>query len=128
MLLGPSIGSFLYAKGGFHLPFFVTGTMYTCIGLLMIPLLPSPSRPPEQTDKSDTIKRMLCNSNITVLCLNLAVIYSAIGYLNSTLAVHLKSYLQMNEYEVGFMFLIAPGVIAIGSPLLGRHSDKRVSK
>lgn len=128
MLLGPSIGSFLYARGGFHLPFFVTGIMYTLIGFLMIPLLPSPNRTPEMTNKSDIIKRMLCNSNVTILCSTLAVIYSAIGYLNSTLAVHLKSYLKINEYEIGFMFLIAPGVIAVGSPMLGRHSDKRVSK
>ncbi|CAD5110980.1 DgyrCDS332 [Dimorphilus gyrociliatus] len=125
MLLGPSIGSFLYARGGFHLPFFVTGTMYTLIGLVMMPLLPSPSRSPEISQKSDLTRKMLCNSIVMILCSSLAVIYSAIGYLSSTLAIHLKSSLGMNEYEIGFTFLIAPGIIAIGSPMLGRYSDKR---
>ena len=35
LLLGPMIGSFLYALGGYQAPFFTLGTIY----LLMFPLL-----------------------------------------------------------------------------------------
>ncbi|XP_065200984.1 MFS-type transporter SLC18B1-like [Planococcus citri] len=122
MSIGPAFGGFMYAFGGFSLPFY-------CLGLFMLLMMPlyfhylpalnsnRPARHPGSFFKLVKIPAIL------VIFLVIVVSSNAWSFLDPTLEPHLRK-LNLSSQQTGFVFLIFSAVYGVFSPIWGIVGDK----
>ncbi|XP_017769285.1 PREDICTED: MFS-type transporter SLC18B1-like [Nicrophorus vespilloides] len=122
MSAGPAIGGFLYAIGGFGLPFYVVGTITLCVAPLNVFLLPS-SKECNVNMKSGSFRSILKIPSVIVTCFIIALVSTTWGFLDPTLEPHLRQY-NLSASNIGLIFLLLSGMYGIFSPFWGWVSDK----
>jgi len=127
LLVGPSIGGWLYAMGGIELPFvFVAGLAFACaIGFLAIRTAPAaPTRTaPSAWSVVRTPAVAECAAYVVVMGATLAM-------LEPVLPLFFSRRLGMSPPQVGLLFGAAAGVLIVMpivyGPLIGRWGNRRL--
>lgn len=122
MMAGPAVGGALYTAGGFGLPFFVMGGIVIIYGLFCLYLMP----PVKDTHNklSKPFYYLLLSPLAVVTGVSIVIGAFSLGFLDPSLAPHLSK-LNLNTWQIGLMFLIAPGVYALTAPIWGWISDSK---
>ncbi len=119
-MIGPAIGGGLYAKGGFRLPFWVTGLALALSTLLVAVVLPAARHKKEERVSLMTILKQPRTWLMIPTALFSA---SSLGFLDPSLGPFLNGQFHLSPSKIGLVFLIAPGVYAVLAPLVGYVGD-----
>ncbi|KAL3889785.1 hypothetical protein ACJMK2_002113 [Sinanodonta woodiana] len=122
MVSGPAIGGFLYASGGFMLPFALIGGL----AIITLPIswvtLPSDDNTVSKEEDVSTWALLKTPSSIVA---SLAILVSAAiwSILDPTLEPHLRQF-NLDPEIIGILFLIMAAAYAVTSPIWGWLADK----
>ncbi|XP_063433423.1 MFS-type transporter SLC18B1-like [Mytilus trossulus] len=122
MMVGPAIGGALYTAGGFGLPFFVMGSVVILYGMFCLYLMPEVKD--HHSKLSKPFYYLLKSPLALVSGFSILVGAFSLGFMDPTLAQHLSK-LDLNTWQIGLMFLIAPGIYAFTAPLWGWITDSK---
>eukprot|EP00794_Sanderia_malayensis_P011822 gene11822-13046_t len=126
MMAGAPIGGFLYALGGFKLPFLVLGSLIVISLFPVYWVLPSDDEDDtEEGANKGALLQALKIPAVFIVAMLTAVGGMALSFLEPTLQGHLQKPFHLNSTKIGLMFLIAPGIYAILAPLIGMVADKK---
>lgn len=118
---GPALGGFLFALGGFHLPFYVIGTLIIFLMPFTKCLINDNVSAGEE--KPGSLKALLCLPTVIMTSVIVIVISITWSFLDPTLEPHLRKY-DLNAAHVGLIFLLLSATYGIFSPIAGWLSDK----
>ncbi|KAH9513781.1 hypothetical protein Btru_042132 [Bulinus truncatus] len=120
LMAGPALGGFLYEAGGFGLPFYVIGASILATGTLMFFFLPLPED--VKHDRKANVFSLLKSPMIWFSSFGILASGIAIVFLDPTFAKHLEQF-DLSKSIIGLIFVIAPGLYGITSPIWGYISD-----
>ncbi|XP_060517981.1 MFS-type transporter SLC18B1-like [Cylas formicarius] len=123
MSTGPVLGGFLYALGGFSLPFFALGIIMVAIVPLNMWLLPSVQDFDTVTSRKTSMLKLLKVPAVLVTGTAVVVVSSTWAFLDPTLEPHLRQF-QLTSAKIGLIFLLFSGLYGISSPAWGWLADK----
>jgi multidrug resistance protein len=121
LMIGPTIGGWLYEAGGVHLPF-LTVAAAALTGAVLFAWI----QPPAERSKREVVPVALVLRDRTVLAcaLVVAVASGTLAMFEPVLALWLSSSLQFGPSQVGLVFGIAAISSAVLHPLYGRFADR----
>ncbi|XP_055955029.1 MFS-type transporter SLC18B1-like [Patella vulgata] len=122
LMVGPPIGGALYEAGGYGLPFWTMGAILLTCGIVSFIFMPGQDEGTRVFKGS--VLRLVKSPLAVISCLTVFCGSFSLGFLDPTLANHLKVF-NLSTLYVGLIFLCAPGVYGIIAPLLGYLSDAR---
>jgi len=120
LMLGPTIGGWLYEAGGVHLPFLtVAAAALVCAAMFFV------IEPPVSKRGTDSISARDALGNPTVLaCIVVVVVASAtIAMLEPVLSLWLSDTISLGPARIGALFGTAAVASAVMHPIYGRFSD-----
>ncbi|KAK3578255.1 hypothetical protein CHS0354_011578 [Potamilus streckersoni] len=122
MVSGPAIGGFLYASGGFMLPFALIGGL--AVVTLPISWLTLP-RDDNTVSKEEDVSTWALLKTPSSIIASLAILVSAAiwSILDPTLEPHLRQF-NLEPEIIGVLFLIMAAAYAVTSPIWGWLADK----
>jgi len=125
LMAGPPIGGFLYAAGGFQLPFLLIGIL-AILSLIPLYFVLPPDEIKRYTVESGGRSFLSLLKIPAVLVIAFAVAFSgvAISFLDPTLEPHLEKPFHLTSSEVGLMFFISPAAYAAAAPPVGMLANK----
>ncbi|XP_045181546.2 MFS-type transporter SLC18B1-like [Mercenaria mercenaria] len=123
MVAGPAVGGFLYAAGGFILPFAVIGGCSFIALPLIWYFIPIQNDVNEDTNDDLSIRKMLIYPRTIVNSIVVIIAASVWSVLDPTLEPHLRVY-GLGPELVGVLFLIMAAFYSVTSPIWGRVADK----
>ena len=119
-VLGPVAGGWLYDKGGYQLPFFITGAMVALDAFMRVVLLPKDKG---TADKSPDLKMLLTDPEILVAGLSVAVAAVGWGIIEPLLPNHLR-HAGGSPAQVGLLFTISTMIYGCSAPLVAWVAEK----
>lgn len=143
LIVGPTLGGFLFQVGGYMLPFTVLGVLLVAAALFTYAVLPSTDHcePPPSGDLefhflllfirsihdhfAGGIFRMLRIPSILLASFTVFAASTSIGFLSATLEPHLRQF-DLMPVTMGLMFVIEGGIYAVTAPLWGYLCDRKV--
>ncbi|KAL4218018.1 hypothetical protein ACF0H5_022756 [Mactra antiquata] len=122
LVIGPALGGFLYAAGGFIFPFAVVGG--ACMITLPFTWYFIPQQDDSMSDEEGdiSIKEIILHPRSIVNSIVIVVATSVWSVLDPTLEPHLRVY-GLGPEMVGLLFLIMAAVYSVTSPIWGRVAD-----
>ncbi|EDV29310.1 uncharacterized protein TRIADDRAFT_51494 [Trichoplax adhaerens] len=123
MILGPIIGGVLYQYRGFKAPFLAIGILLIIISFAVIKF---PSIYPlgfGQAQSFRTTMEILTIPRVMVLYIAMTLINTYIGYLEPSIAFHLKPF-HLSESEIGAVFGAFPLTYMMFTIIVGYVTDK----
>ena len=146
-VVGPPLGSLMYAKGGFMLPFLVVGSLtvvFSCIGFITLKnpgneisnSIPTeshesfhdtcdPSQPilSEKLATTKTFKDFISNPNVIISLLPYFIASTLLGYLVVSLAPYLGENFAIYGDKVGYYIMINAIAIAVACAITGKLTE-----
>ncbi|MGE3510354.1 MAG: MFS transporter [Vicinamibacterales bacterium] len=121
VMLGPSIGGWLYETGGAELPFLLVTALAVIgtAGFLWIPI-PAPSEAREDVP----FRRLIRDRDVLACSVLLVVVASTLTMFEPVLALHLSSALGLSPGRIGMVFGVAALASALLHPVYGRLADR----
>jgi MFS transporter, DHA1 family, solute carrier family 18 (vesicular amine transporter), member 1/2 len=122
MLLGPTMGGWLYELGGYYLPFFIAAGIALIDGLLRIILL----RDLQETKAEKTSSPFTLLGNREILIITCVVIIGAAipSILEPTLPLFLREQMDLTPGMIGLLFAVPTVAYGIISPIVGSMATK----
>ena len=122
ILVGPSLGGWLYQIGGYTFPFFVAAGMAVLDGLLRLLLLKEESHRGKQTEQQPF--ELLRNQQF-LLIVGAVMIGAAVpSALQPTLPARFEEVFHATPLVIGLLFAVPTIAYAVIAPLIGRLSTK----
>lgn len=134
IISGAPLGSYLYAKGGFTLPFWVVGSLQVVIPVLCYVGIPDQDRNHTSNNRQTVFEptcksaaKFLCNSG--VLCLSVAATFAAssLGFFSVSFSPHLEAVYGIGSADAGRYYLPFTISRAVSAPFVGFLVDKGFS-
>jgi MFS transporter, DHA1 family, solute carrier family 18 (vesicular amine transporter), member 1/2 len=120
LMVGPTLGGWLYETGGVHLPFFTVAAGAIAAAAALLWLRP----PPVHVDHEALPIRLLARERAVVLCvLVVAAGASTIAMLEPVLALWLAAGVGLGPARIGLVFGIGAVASTLLHPLYGRLAD-----
>jgi len=123
LIVGPTLGGFLFQVGGYMLPFSVLGGLLILSSFLTYFLLPQCFYP--DIPHGDGLLRVLRIPSILLASSSVFAASIAIGFLSATLEPHLRPF-NLTPVVMGLMFVIEGGVYAVTAPFWGYLCDRKL--
>ncbi|XP_059154912.1 MFS-type transporter SLC18B1-like isoform X2 [Physella acuta] len=120
LMAGPALGGVLYEAGGFGLPFYVIGSLILITGAVIYFFLPEYTEIKHQ--RQSKVIYLLKSPMIWFASMSMIAGGIGIVFLDPTFADHLQQF-DLSTVLIGLIFVIAPGLYGILSPLWGYISD-----
>lgn len=122
MLLGPTIGGFLYQWGGYHLPFIFAAVIALIDGILRITLLHDE---PKQDSEQRISYRSILKMHSLFMIIGIIIIGSALpSALEPTLPLYLHNVLHLSSGTIGLLFAVPTLAYGFTAPVIGTLSNK----
>ena len=122
ILVGPSLGGWLYQRGGYMFPFFVAAGMAVLDGLLRLLLLKEEPHRGKQTEQQPF--ELLRNQQF-LLIVGAVMIGAAVpSALQPTLPARFEEVFHATPLVIGLLFAVPTIAYAVIAPLIGRISTK----
>ena len=122
ILVGPSLGGWLYQIGGYMFPFFVAASMAVLDGLLRLFLLKEEPHREKQTEQQPF--ELLRNQHF-LLIVGAVMIGAAVpSALQPTLPARFEAVFHATPLVIGLLFAVPTIAYAVIAPLIGRLSTK----
>ena len=122
ILVGPSLGGWLYQIGGYMFPFFVAAGMAVLDGLLRLLLLKEEPHREKQTEQQPF--ELLRNQHF-LLIVGAVMIGAAVpSALQPTLPARFEAVFHATPLVIGLLFAVPTIAYAVIAPLIGRLSTK----
>ncbi len=123
-IAGPLIGGVMYDLAGYRSPFYLVAVLCALIGVAAIFLHEDRSHIQRGAGFIEKVRPMLRNRMLMLACLIALVTTIGFGMLEPTLPLHLAERFSMSTSGVGVLFGVLTACFALGSPLVGRLSDR----
>jgi len=125
LMAGPPIGGFLYAAGGFQLPFLLIGII-AILSLIPLYFVLPPDKIQKYSIESGGRSLLSLLKLPSVLLIAVAIVMGgvALSFLDPTLEPHLEKPFHLTSSQVGLMFLVGPAAYAIAAPPVGMLANK----
>lgn len=121
LMVGPSLGGWLYERGGPGLPFFAVAGLSGVTALAFMAL----RLPPEHAVRETVSIRRVVREPAILLCAGVVIVAaSTVAMLEPVLALWLASSLQLTPSRIGLVFGAAAAVATGLHPLYGRLADR----
>ncbi len=114
-VIGPALGGWLYAAGGYHLPFLAV------FGLLAIELIGLAALPPEDRSTASErpeLRALLLNRSIAVPLVAVALAASAWGILEPLVPYHLRQTSGASASQIGSVMALATVAYGLAAPFV----------
>lgn len=122
MLLGPTIGGFLYQWGGYHLPFIFASAIALIDGVLRITLLHDE---PKQDTEQRVSYRSIFKMRSLFMIIGIIIIGAALpSALEPTLPLYLHNVLNASSGTIGLLFAVPTLAYGFTAPVIGTLSNK----
>lgn len=122
MLLGPTIGGFLYQYGGYHLPFIFAAAIALIDGVLRITLLHDE---PKQDTEQRVSYRSILKMRSLFMIIGIIIIGAALpSALEPTLPLYLHNVLNASSGTIGLLFAVPTLAYGFTAPVIGTLSNK----
>ncbi|GGE57362.1 MFS transporter [Priestia taiwanensis] len=122
MLLGPTMGGWLYELGGYHLPFIIAAAIALLDGLLRLILLRDL---PEAVKESTTSPFALLKNRELLMIACVVLIGAAVpSILEPTLPLFLEETLHLSPGMIGLLFAVPTIAYGVMAPIIGSMSTK----
>ena len=122
MLLGPTIGGFLYQWGGYHLPFIFASAIALIDGVLRITLLHDE---PKQDTEQRVSYRSILKMRSLFMIIGIIIIGAALpSALEPTLPLYLHNVLNASSGTIGLLFAVPTLAYGFTAPVIGTLSNK----
>ncbi|WZY00418.1 MFS transporter [Bacillus sp. FSL W7-1360] len=122
MLLGPTVGGWLFDIGGFQLPFMILSAIIFIVALLSMFLL---RHVKEKTASSFTSPFVvLRNKNVLIIVGAAAIGASVIASLETRMPFHYDTVFATSAAGIGLLFLVITLTLGAFSPIIGALSTK----
>lgn len=120
-MFGPSLGGWLYERGGVQLPFLAVGAFaaFAAVAFLWLRL---PARP--ISGERVELRLILLEPAVATCTMAVVVIASTLSMLEPVLSLWLSSHLNLMPGRIGLVFGIAAVAMAVLHPLYGRFADR----
>lgn len=122
MSIGPALGGFLYAYGGFAFPFYILGVLMILLVPVYLHVLPSVQGSPNH-HQSSSLFRLLKIPSVLLIAITVVIASNVWAFLDPTLEPHLRD-LHLSSKEMGFVFLLFSALYGVFSPFWGHIADK----
>lgn len=129
-MIGPAIGGFLFAQGGFALPFVAIGIALLPAMLLILWIVPDDrltgrqqAAAREEMAASTPMRQLLARPQILAIALTAILGNSDYAFLEPTLAGHVES-IATSSTAVGMLFSVTSLTYTLSAPLMGWLSHK----
>jgi len=119
-VIGPVAGGWLFDKGGYNLPFAITGAMVAVDACLRIFLLP---REVGSIEKSPDLKALLLDKSVLVAGLAVAIAAAGWGIIEPLLPTHLEAG-GTTPGQVGLLFTISTITYGFAAPVVSWLSER----
>ena len=119
-VLGPVAGGWLFDKGGYELPFLITGIMVALDAVMRMLFLPSDKG---RVEKSPDLKALLTDKSILIAGLAVAVAAAGWGIIEPLLPDHLR-HEGSTPGQVGLLFTISTITYGFAAPVVSWVSEK----
>jgi len=123
LIVGPTLGGFLFQVGGYLVPFAVLGFFLIAASLLTHFLLPVCYYPDVSSDAG--LLRVIRIPSVLLAAFSVFAASIAIGFLSATLEPHLRQF-NLTPVVMGLMFVIEGGVYAVTAPFWGFLCDRKI--
>ncbi|XP_040575634.1 MFS-type transporter SLC18B1 [Lepeophtheirus salmonis] len=126
LIVGPTIGAYLYEVGGFLLPFVVLGTTLLISSLIAQISMPSMDFSTNSNKKKGVVEAL----SLIPIFLACACVFSAslsLGFLQVNLEPHLRNGFDVSTITVGLIFMLNGATYAFTAPLFGWICDKKIN-
>jgi MFS family permease len=121
LMIGPTIGGWLYEAGGIHLPFLIVAAMTLAIAFVFLWV----RLPAVQVEREAIPIRLIVREPAVVACTFVVIVAaSTVTMLEPVLSLWLASALGLGPARIGLVFGIAAVATAMLHPLYGRLSDR----
>ena len=127
IILGPPVGSVLFAYGGYALPFWVVGLIQMALAVLCFAVAPETRQTTRRSTENPSFRSVFEFLRTPgVLCLSVASIFlaSSLGYIAVAFAPHLSHSYNISGAKTGIYFLPYTIFRAAMSPMFGFFIDK----
>jgi multidrug resistance protein len=121
IVIGPSIGGWLYEIGGISLPFFAVAAAAALVGLAFL-FLPLPE--PARGESRVAILSVLRVPEVAACAAAVIAGASTLAMLEPTLPMFLASRLGLDPARIGLLFAIAAVALVALPPIYGRLADR----
>ncbi|XP_046442778.1 MFS-type transporter SLC18B1-like [Daphnia pulex] len=123
LIVGPTLGGFLFQMGGYMLPFTVLGVLLIAAAFFTYALLPAAEHC--DSPQSGGLFRILRIPSILLASFSVFAASTSVGFLSATLEPHLRQF-DLMPVSMGLMFVIEGGIYAITAPVWGYLCDRKV--
>lgn len=121
LMVGPSIGGWLYEAGGVHVPFLAVGAASIVVAVLFALI----RLPVAQTRQESVPIATLMRDRVVLICVLLVIVAaSTIAMLEPVLSLWLSSNLDLGPGRIGLVFGVAAVCSTLLHPLYGRLADR----
>eukprot|EP00096_Caligus_rogercresseyi_P009882 TRINITY_DN3455_c0_g1_i1.p1 TRINITY_DN3455_c0_g1~~TRINITY_DN3455_c0_g1_i1.p1 ORF type:complete len:441 (+),score=64.81 TRINITY_DN3455_c0_g1_i1:89-1411(+) len=125
LIVGPTMGAYLYVMGGFFLPFVILGTSLLVSSLFAQFVLP-PMVISRNSDSKAGVLEAISILPIALACLCVFSASLSLGFLQVNLEPHLKEF-NTTTMTVGLIFMLNGAAYAFTAPVFGWICDKKVN-
>lgn len=129
LILGPTLGGWLYEIGDYTLPFFSLGCFLILGALINFAVCFTQEQAPhDPKERQAQYLKILASPGIILDALSVVTSLTFIGYNAATLEPHLRQF-ELSVMTVGSLFIITGAIYAITTPLWGKlckYSDTRL--
>ena len=132
-MIGPAMGSILYDKRGFIMPFLSTGVIAIILSICLIFIIPEEKCEIEQLTETnndiDKTKNLSLSSifstpRILFPFIDNMICFMGTGMMEAMLEPYAKEKVMFSQEQVGLTFMIYGLTYGIGSPMAGYFCDK----
>ncbi|XP_072935433.1 MFS-type transporter SLC18B1-like [Epargyreus clarus] len=122
LIVGPTLGGALYAKGGYSLPFAVLGFALFCTAIMSYLTLPKMSDDEDVKPTGPSMFTLLKIPGVSLAAISIVSTSMSIVFLQATFEPHLRQF-HFSPIVLGLMFVINGGVYALSAPAWGWLCD-----
>jgi MFS transporter, DHA1 family, solute carrier family 18 (vesicular amine transporter), member 1/2 len=122
MLLGPTMGGWLYELGGYYLPFFIAAGIALIDGLLRIILLRD--LPESKAETLPSPFKLLGNRELIIVTCVVIIGAAIPSVLEPTLPLFLQEKMELTPGVIGLLFAVPTIAYGIVSPIVGSMTAK----
>ena len=120
-LMGPVLGSVLYAAGGFQLPFWTVGglCLLCTIGIsILIPSLEAEDKQPETVaDMKISMKKLIFSQSILIPLLDIVMCFAGTGFIESMLEPFMRKSEDATQLQISIAFTLL-GIFNMASSVI----------
>lgn len=125
LIVGPTVGGFLYQVGGYSLPFIVLGSTLIVTAILTLLFLPKHNDHEHTCSNQESVWKAVTTPSFAIGAYSIVCASSSLGFIQALLEPHLRRF-ALTPVVLGLVFIINGVMYALSAPVWGWLCDHYV--